>query len=138
MRDRHASILGIEWRRLDMRDMDSVASGSVDVAFDKSGFDAMIYGSPWNPPQEVRDNTAAYLREVRISCLGRRKKLSDNKARQVHRVLKPGGRFLCVSFRQPHFTGPLLQQGELSWNTELITLGGGGFFGYYGYIMNKS
>lgn len=60
--------------------MDSVASGSVDVAFDKSGLDAMIHGSPWNPPQEVRDTTAAYLREVRVSCLHRRSKLSDNIA----------------------------------------------------------
>ncbi|KAK0750660.1 hypothetical protein B0T18DRAFT_437773 [Schizothecium vesticola] len=116
MKDLHASIPGIEWRRLDMRDMDSVASGFVDVAFDKSGFGAMIHGSPCNPPQEVRDNTAAYLREV----------------------LKLGGRFLFVSFRQPHFIGPLLQQGGLSWKTELETLGGGGFFEYCGYIMTKS
>ena len=34
MKDRHSSIPGIEWRLLDLRDMDSVASGSVDVAFD--------------------------------------------------------------------------------------------------------
>lgn len=53
-------------------------------------------------------------------------------------MLKPGGRFLCVSFRHPHFTRPLLQQGDLSWKAELKTLGNGSFFEYYGYIMIKS
>lgn len=120
MKDRHSSIPGIEWRRLDFRDMDSVASGwSVDVAFDKSGLDAMIHGSPWNPPQEVRDNTAAYLREVRVSVA------SIN-----------GTRFLTAW--QPHFTRPLLQQWDLSWKAELKTLGDGSFLEYYGYIMIKS
>lgn len=119
MKNRHSSIPGIEWRRLDFRDMDSVASRSVDVAFDKSGLDAMIHGSPWNPPQEVRDNTAAYLREVRVSVA------SIN-----------GTRFLTAW--QPHFTRPLLQQGDLSWKAELKTLGDGSFLEYYGYIMIKS
>lgn len=119
MKDRHSSIPGIEWRRLDFRDMDSVASGSVNVAFDKSGLDDMIHGSPWNPPQEVRDNTAAYLREVRVSVA------SIN-----------GTRFLTAW--QPHFTRPLLQQGDLSWKAELKTLEDGSFLEYYGYIMIKS
>lgn len=41
-----------------------IADSSVDVAFDKSTLDAMIFGSPWNPPAEVRENTARYLGEV--------------------------------------------------------------------------
>ncbi len=70
MRDRHAETAGIEWRLMDVRDMKGLNDASIDVAFDKGTFDAMIYGSPWSPPQEVRDNTAAYLREVRypLSC----------------------------------------------------------------------
>jgi hypothetical protein len=74
MKERHAGTEGIEWRLMDVRDMRGLDDASVDVAFDKGTLDAMIHGSPWSPPQDVRDNTFAYLREVRFSfrlpCLG--------------------------------------------------------------------
>lgn len=46
---------------------DVVPDASVDVAFDKSTLDAMIYGSPWDPPDEVVESTGRYIGEVR--CL---------------------------------------------------------------------
>ena len=55
---------GIEWRKEDVRHMDSVPSESIDVAFDKGTLDAMIHGSPWSPPDDVKENTSQYLREV--------------------------------------------------------------------------
>ncbi len=55
---------GIEWRCLDVRDMTGIADRSVDVAFDKGTLDAMIHGSPWSPPDEVKENTSRYLKEV--------------------------------------------------------------------------
>lgn len=64
MSARHGDIKGIEWRLLDVCNMDSVPSGSIDVAFDKGTLDAMIYGSPWSPPQDVVEKTAAYVQEV--------------------------------------------------------------------------
>jgi len=64
MRNRDAATEGIEWRLMDVRDMKGVENASVDAAFDKGTLDSMIHGSPWNPPQEVKDNTTAYLREV--------------------------------------------------------------------------
>ncbi|KAK4443005.1 S-adenosyl-L-methionine-dependent methyltransferase [Podospora aff. communis PSN243] len=117
MKDRHAEH-GIEWRLMDVRDMKNLEDGSVDVAFDKSTLDAMIHGSPWSPPQEVKDNTAAYLAEV-------------------HRVLKDKGRFLCVTFRQPHFMKPLLNPEGLNWDVRLQVLRDGGSFDYYGYLIRK-
>lgn len=65
MSKRHADIGGIEWVQGDVRRMNMLESGSVDVAFDKGTLDAMIYGSPWDPPGDVRENTGAYMREVR-------------------------------------------------------------------------
>ena len=77
MVERHRGIAGIEWRRLDVRDMVTalddaapdagIADVSVDVAFDKSTLDAMVFGSPWNPPTEVKENTERYLKEVCLS-----------------------------------------------------------------------
>jgi len=66
MRTRHAEEKGIEWRWADVRDMQEVASDSVDVAFDKGTLDAMIHGSPWSPPDQVLSDTSRYMREVRI------------------------------------------------------------------------
>jgi hypothetical protein len=66
---RHGNVGGITWKHADVRCMDQIPSESVDVAFDKGTLDAMIYGSPWDPPDEVLDNTGRYVREVRPECL---------------------------------------------------------------------
>jgi hypothetical protein len=66
---RHENVGGITWKHADVRCMDQIPSESVDVAFDKGTLDAMIYGSPWDPPDEVLDNTGRYVREVRPECL---------------------------------------------------------------------
>lgn len=64
MTQRHQQFPGIEWRLLDVRDMEGIADESVDVAFEKSMLDVMIYGSPWNPPDEVKENAKRYMKEV--------------------------------------------------------------------------
>lgn len=64
MRSRHASEVGVEWLEGDVRDMKELASGSIDVAFDKGTLDAMIFGSPWSPPDEVLENSARYMKQV--------------------------------------------------------------------------
>ncbi|KAF5962280.1 endothelin-converting enzyme 2 [Fusarium bulbicola] len=118
MTERHKEIAGIEWSRVDVRDMPSIASGSIDVAFDKGTLDAMIHGSPWNPPDEVRENTSRYLKEV-------------------HRVLKADGVFLNVTFRQPHFMKLLMNQDNI-FDIEVEVLEDGVGFEYYGYVVKKS
>jgi hypothetical protein len=40
---------------------------TVDVAFDNGTLDAMIYGSPWYPPDNVVDNTRMYMNEIASS-----------------------------------------------------------------------
>lgn len=68
---KHESLGAITWKHADIRHMDQIPSESIDVAFDKATLDAMIYGSPWNPPNEVLDNVGRYIREVRstASCI---------------------------------------------------------------------
>ncbi|KAH7194538.1 S-adenosyl-L-methionine-dependent methyltransferase [Fusarium oxysporum] len=118
MTERHKEITGIEWSRVDVRDMPSIATGSIDVAFDKGTLDAMIYGSPWSPPDEVKVNTSKYLKEV-------------------HRALKADGVFLYITFRQPHFMKLLLNPDNI-FDMEMEVLGDGGGFDYYGYVIRKS
>ncbi|KAI1045378.1 hypothetical protein LB505_014198 [Fusarium chuoi] len=118
MTKRHKEIAGIEWSMVDARDMPSIATGSIDVAFDKGTLDAMIYGSPWSPPDEVRENTSKYMKEV-------------------HRVLKADGVFLNITFRQPHFMKLLLSPDNI-FDIEVDVLEDGGGFDYYGYVVKKS
>lgn len=117
MSQRHSQIEGIVWKQVDVRDMSDISNESIDVAFDKGTLDAMIHGSPWSPPDEVRENTSKYLKEV-------------------HRVLKDQGVFLYITFRQPHFMRPLLNADDL-WNMDMQILGDGGSFDYYGFIVKK-
>jgi hypothetical protein len=56
---------------------------------------------------------------------------------KVHRVLQDGGRFLYVTFRQPHFMKPLLNPEGL-WDVDMQILGGVGSFDYYGYLIRKA
>lgn len=119
MTKRHAEIKGIEWKRADVRDLEMLADESVDVALDKGTLDAMIYGSCWNPPDEVKINTGRYMREV-------------------HRVLKNGGMFLYITFRQAHLIRPLLNPEGRLWDMEMqILQSEEGTFPYYGYVIRK-
>ncbi|KAJ4424081.1 hypothetical protein N0V82_001328 [Gnomoniopsis sp. IMI 355080] len=118
MSERYSSIKSIEWAQADVRNLVNIADGSVDVAFDKGTLDAMIYGSPWSPPDEVRENTSRYMKEV-------------------HRTLKDSGRFLYVTFRQAHFMKPLLNPDGQLWDMEMQVLGETGSFDYYGYVIRK-
>lgn len=65
MSKRDTDTEGINWKQADVRQMDQIPTESVDIAFDKGTLDAMIHGSPWDPPDEVLDNTGRYIREVR-------------------------------------------------------------------------
>ena len=56
---------------------------------------------------------------------------------QVARVLKPGGRWLYVTYRQPHFLKPLLAR-EHTWTMQVETLEDTpGSFEYFGFVITK-
>lgn len=94
-----------------------------DVVLDKATLDAMLYGSLWDPEPEVRDNVKRYIDEV---------------ARVLKSQRNGGhGKFLYITWRQPHFIRPLIQREGL-WNVEVETIGGeDGAFEYFGFIMTK-
>ena len=79
--------------------------------------DSMIYGSQWDPPEEVKANVGQYVDEVL-------------------RVLKPGGKWLYITFRQPHFVKPALLRDVWQLDVECLK-DEPGTFEYYAYIMQK-
>lgn len=111
------SSLSQTWLVQDVRAL-TFEPDSFDVAIDKGTLDAMIHGSLWDPPEDVIENIGKYVDEVA-------------------RVLKSGGKWLYITFRQPHFIRRHLER-EGVWETKMETLGGGGgTFEYFGWVMTK-
>ena len=54
---------------------------------------------------------------------------------QVSAVLKPGGRFISITFTQPHFRKPLYAKSRWQWSLEVRSFGDG--FEYFVYVMVK-
>ncbi|KAJ6442708.1 endothelin-converting enzyme [Purpureocillium lavendulum] len=118
MSRRHADVPGIRWQLMDVCHMDRLPARSIDVAFDKGTLDAMIHGSPWSPPQDVVEHTAAYIQEV-------------------FRVLKDDGVFLYVTYRPQHFIMPRLNCPGVDWDIEVVVLGGEASLPYHGFVVKK-
>jgi EEF1A lysine methyltransferase 4 len=93
----------------------------------------MLHGSLWDPEDDVKQNVRAYIDEVSI----RRAAGCSADKMQVARVLKPGGRFLYITYRQPHFLKPLLARPNV-WSMHVETLEDApGSFEYFGFVLDK-
>ena len=53
---------------MDVRNL-GIPDASIDVAIDKGTLDAMIHGSPLDPPDDVQRNMGSYVGEVSTSFL---------------------------------------------------------------------
>ncbi|GAA5973604.1 hypothetical protein JCM11641_007144 [Rhodosporidiobolus odoratus] len=108
--------VGMTWTTGDIRRLPFPAS-SIDICLDKGTMDAMLTAKnldPWNPPPEIVEDVKGEVDEV-------------------VRVLREGGKFLYLTFGQPHFRRPhLLRPG---WNVDILEVGDG--FSYYFYVMER-
>ncbi|KAJ2498487.1 hypothetical protein GGH96_004271 [Coemansia sp. RSA 1972] len=105
------------WEVMDVRAL-ALASGTVDVALDKGTLDALMceQGDVWDPSPEMCANVARAVDEV-------------------DRVLAPAGKFIWITFGQPHFRRRHLERA--SWTISVERLNDGGF-DYFVYIMTKN
>ncbi|KYO29604.1 endothelin-converting enzyme 2 [Alligator mississippiensis] len=117
MRARYAHCPGLRWAVMDARDL-RFPDGSFDVVLEKGVLDAMVAGEadPWH----VSPQATALL---------------DRVLSEVSRVLRPGGRFVSISFAQPHFRKPHYAQPAYGWSLRHETYGTA--FHYFLYTMVK-
>ncbi|KAM0786062.1 hypothetical protein ACM66B_006873 [Microbotryomycetes sp. NB124-2] len=115
MKQRHADKPEMTWIVGDVRKL-PFESESVDVCIDKGTMDAMMTsgGDPWNPPDEIVQACRAEVDEV-------------------VRVLKPNGKFIYLTWGQPHFRKKHLQRP--GWSIETVEFGEG--FTYFCYVMTR-
>lgn len=104
----------MQWSVMDMRDLGAFPSDSFDVVMDKCAMDAIWSdgGSLWDPEDQTKADIGACVAEF-------------------HRVVKPGGTFIFISFGQPHFRKPLLV--TPGWAVETIPIGM-----FFMYVMKKA
>ncbi|KAK8937666.1 hypothetical protein KSP40_PGU000553 [Platanthera guangdongensis] len=83
----------MRWRVMDMTDM-QLADESFDVVFDKGGLDALM------EPEVGSELGSKYLKEVK-------------------RVLKSGGKYLCLTLAESHVLGLLFNLFRFGWKTSI-------------------
>ncbi|KAF3435629.1 hypothetical protein FNV43_RR22720 [Rhamnella rubrinervis] len=107
----------IKVQEADMLDL-PFSDESFDVVIEKGTTDVLFVdsGDPWNPKPSTIIKVMKMLKGV-------------------HRVLKPDGIFISISFGQPHFRRRLYDAPEFTWSVEWNTFGDG--FHYFFYILRK-
>ncbi len=92
---------------------------SFDAVVEKGALDCLltVVRDPWNVPADI----AATVRRV---------------LEESHRVLRPDGCFISITFSAPHFRRPLLNAGAFTWRVAHDTFGGDSWH-YYFYTCRK-
>lgn len=117
MRSRYRDCPGMTWQQMDVRQL-SFPDASFDVVLEKATLDALMVEekSPWS----VSPQTATFIHQT----------LSE-----ISRCLKPGGRFISITFANPFFRKRLYARSEYNWSIKHHTFGDG--FEYYLYVLTK-
>lgn len=92
--------------------------GCFDVVIEKGTMDVLFVdsGDPWNPHPATVEKVMKMLHEI-------------------HRVLKPEGIFISITFGQPHFRRRFFSHPEFTWSVDWNTFGE--TFHYFLYILKK-
>eukprot|EP01027_Heterolobosea_sp_BB2_P013796 GEZU01019852.1.p1 GENE.GEZU01019852.1~~GEZU01019852.1.p1 ORF type:complete len:114 (-),score=35.10 GEZU01019852.1:92-433(-) len=103
-----------QWDVMDIRDM-KVPDESFDVVLDKGTMDALLVG------EKVFDEECDPDAEKMIA--------------EAYRVIKKGGKYIQISFGQPHMRRKYFLKEKFDWDLQINTVGD--FFHYYFYVLTK-
>ncbi|XP_014663422.1 PREDICTED: methyltransferase-like protein 13 [Priapulus caudatus] len=108
----------MKWKVMDIRDMSEFQSSTFDVVIEKGTLDAMLVEEkdPWHLSDDGKALTTDILSEVA-------------------RVTTQCGKFISVTFSQPHFRVPLLMKVLHGWSVQPETFGNA--FSYFFYVATK-
>lgn len=117
MSSRYKDCPGMTWKEMDVRQL-SFCDASFDVVLEKATLDALMVEekSPWS----MSPQTATFIHHTLT---------------EISRCLKPGGRFISITFANPFFRKRLYARSEYDWSIKHHTYGDG--FEYYLYVLTK-
>jgi len=117
MKNRSPEAQSMQWMIMDVQEL-RFDAGQFDVVIEKATLDALLVNEkdPWH-----------------ISDDG--KTLMNRVLTQVSNVLLKGGRFISITFAQPHFRKRLYAEKSFDWNIHVQTFGYG--FHFFFYVMTK-
>jgi len=112
----------IDWLALDIRAM-PLCSNYFDTIIEKGTLDVFFVGHEhhlWNPSEELKEKIDLILTQI-SQCLR-----SDY------------GRFISISFQQPHFRRPFLAKEKYQWSIQVHSVSDGNeSMEYFVYVMTK-
>ncbi|XP_068699197.1 EEF1A lysine methyltransferase 4-like [Montipora foliosa] len=110
-------MVDMQWMVMDITKL-SFDQSSFDVVLEKASIDALLVeeADPWSPSENAR---------MTMDCV----------FSQVSQILTTGGRFISITFSQPHFRKPLLAKSQYGWSISTSTFGES--FHFFFYVMEK-
>ena len=110
----------MKWLEMNMLQL-KFENETFDVVIEKGTLDAVLVEEkdPWYISDKGFDLIQAALDET-------------------SRVLKRGGRFISITFAQPHFRKQLYCRSRYDWNYEMVPVKSENSFEYFVYIMTKN
>ena len=119
MAEKYKNCEEMKWVEMNIKDL-HFAPKSFDAVIEKGTIDALLVEEkdPWNVSDEGRLSVE--------KCLN-----------QVTKVLKSNGRFISISFSQPHFRKQLYCCSQYEWDFNLKTMQIKDCFEYFVYVMTK-
>ncbi|XP_073347564.1 EEF1A lysine methyltransferase 4 [Pagrus major] len=117
MSARHSDCPGMTWHEMDVRQL-SFPDASFDVVLEKATLDALMVEE--KDPWRLSPHTTCFIHKALT---------------EISRCLKPGGRFVSITFHSPFLRKRLYARTEYNWSIKKFSYGGG--FEYFVYVMTK-
>lgn len=117
MAHKHRDLSEMSWLVMDICEL-KFEPCFFDVVLEKGTLDALMVHEkdPWNTSTETLEKM-------------------DTILTQVSAVLKPGGKFISITFAQPHFRRPIYAHSKYNWDVNLSTFGNS--FHFFYFVMTK-
>ncbi|XP_036940756.1 EEF1A lysine methyltransferase 4 isoform X1 [Acanthopagrus latus] len=117
MSARHSDCPGMTWHEMDVRQL-SFPDASFDVVLEKATLDALMVDE--KDPWRLSPKTTCFIHKALT---------------EISRCLKPGGRFVSITFHSPFLRKRLYARTEYNWSIKKFSYDGG--FEYFVYVMTK-
>ncbi|KAL3862744.1 hypothetical protein ACJMK2_008697 [Sinanodonta woodiana] len=113
MKKKYVNWSEMTWKVMDILDM-SFDPVTFDIVLEKGTLDALLVNEkdPWQ-------------------LSGEGEQMIDTVLKQVSAILKPGGKFISITFSQPHFRKPLYARERYNWSVQTKTFGETFHFFYF-------